>query len=151
MGRESSSAKEQASGITTAESGGSGADGNKTGFDAKRGRFYHAAGLTGVLGFLGLPGTGKTTLMLDKLWPAKRVIIYNTAGDFGYGPRQKPLPGFHFVHDISTLADWMLAHAQEQKENPELPDQFRVCFTPLRSSFDLPAGAGFWGLRFCCR
>src|SRR5436305_1245758 len=116
---------EQASGPTAAGERG-GTNGTKTGFDASRGRFYQN-GLTGVLGFLGLPGTGKTTLMLDKLWPADRVIIYNTAGDFGYGPRQKPLPGFHFVHDISTLAQWILDHARVQAEQPELRDKFRVC------------------------
>jgi len=68
--------------------------------------------------------------MLDKLWPGKRVVLYNTAGDFGYGPRQKPLPGFNFLHDISTLADWLLRSKVEQWP------QVRICFTPLRSSFD---------------
>lgn len=104
--------------------------GRKEGFDATRGRFYQS-GLTGVQGGLGVPGTGKTTLILEKLWPAAKVIIFNTAGDFGNGgPRQKPLPGFHFIFDISTLADWLL------KAKLENWPRVRICFTPLRSNVD---------------
>ena len=103
--------------------------GRKEGFDRKRGRFYQA-GLTGVFGGLGVPGTGKTTLILEKIWCARFVLIYNTAGDFGGGPRQKPLPGFHFVFDICTLGDWLL------KAKAEKWEQVRICFTPLRYGRD---------------
>lgn len=96
----------------------------KEGFDAKRGRFYQA-GITGVQGGIGVPGTGKTTLILEKLWPAQKVIIYDQAADFGHGPRQKPLPGFHHIFDISTLADWVLKAKAENWPN------VRICFTPL--------------------
>jgi len=68
--------------------------------------------------------------MLEKLWSALFVVIYNTAGDFGNGPRQKPLPGFHFIFDISTLAEWMLTARRENWQ------RMRVCFTPLRSKND---------------
>lgn len=98
--------------------------GRKEGFDHRRGRFYQA-GLTGVYGALGLPGTGKTTVILEKLWPASKVIIYDQAADFGYGTRQKPLPGFHHVFDICTLADWVL------KAKAENWPSLRVCFTPI--------------------
>src|SRR5262245_8752798 len=86
------------------QNGGAGAR-TEEGYDRGRGRFVHQGGLVGVQGGLGVPGTGKTTLILEKLWPARYVVIYNTAADFGYSPRQKPLPGFQFVHSVATLSD----------------------------------------------
>jgi hypothetical protein len=53
------------------------------------------------------------------------VIIFDQAADFGYGPRQKPLPGFHFVFDVATLGDWLLKAKQEKWE------EVRICFVPL--------------------
>jgi hypothetical protein len=58
------------------------------------------------------------------------VLIYNTAADFGNGPRQKPLPGFNYIFSVSTLAEWMLKARQQRWP------AFRVCFTPLRSRED---------------
>jgi hypothetical protein len=42
------------------------------------------------------------------------VLIYNTAADFGNGPRQKPLPGFNYIFSVSTLAEWMLKARQQR-------------------------------------
>lgn len=66
--------------------------------------------------------------MLESLWYAKFVLIYNTAADFGNGPRQKPLPGFHYCFSVTTLAEWMLKAKQANAP------QMRICFTPLRTS-----------------
>lgn len=70
--------------------------------------------------------------MLEKLWPARKVVIYNTVADFGYADpeRQKPLPGFHFFADPGLLGNALI---QSKEENwPEV----RFCFSPVRSVHD---------------
>ncbi len=59
--------------------------------------------------------------MAARIWPAHKVVIYNTAGSFGAGPGKNPLPGFVFVYRIYDLI-------QVLRQNPE---QLRVCFTPV--------------------
>ena len=68
--------------------------------------------------------------MLEKLWPAHKVILYNTVLDFGSADpeRQKPLPGFQFFADAGNLGDWLV------KAKIERWSKVRFCFSPVRSS-----------------
>lgn len=68
--------------------------------------------------------------MLNNLWKCPRVILYNTAADFGYGQRQKPLPGFNFIFSVPTLVNWL------SKARAENWEEVRICFTPIRGTVD---------------
>lgn len=80
----------------------------------------------GVIGFLGLPGTGKTFQMKRLFWDCLRVVVFNFASGFGpkgrCKPNQNPLPGFTFVYSVPDLL-MVLQKAGSGR--------VRVCFTPI--------------------
>src|SRR5947207_2835532 len=80
---------------------------------------------TGVIGFLGIPGTGKTFLMAAKFFDAARVAVFNTCGSYvphGSGIRKTPLPGFTFVYSLTDLIQ-----ALRQSGNGPV----KVVYTPM--------------------
>jgi hypothetical protein len=86
---------------------------------------------SGVIGFVGQPGCGKTYLMKQRFWDSQRVIVYNFAS--GFGPvgqcraNQNPLPGFVFVYSVPDLIQVLRQTGR---------GRVRVCFSPVRAPFD---------------
>jgi len=97
------------------------------GFDGTR---YVDAGLSGIVGIVGQPGTGKSFLMSDLIRQCRRVIVVDTVHQYGNGPRQNKLPGFVPVQSLRELiAYW----SKVRQKN------FRICYKPgmnLEAEFD---------------
>lgn len=91
---------------------------NESGWNGVR---YVDAGLSGVVGFLGQPGVGKTYFAGRFLKSCRRVIVFNTVGAYGDGPRQNRLPGFVAVSQPGELIDILRARGF---------GSFRVLYTP---------------------
>jgi hypothetical protein len=61
--------------------------------------------------------------MAYKFQSASRIVVFNTCGSYGVGPRKNPLRGFVFVYSIPAL---IAVLRQAGSAGP-----VRVCFTPI--------------------
>lgn len=81
------------------------------------------------MGFIAPPGHGKNFLMAYKFRQALRVLVFNTCGSYGNGPRNNRLPGFVFVYSMNDLIDVL------RQKGPSA--SVRVCFTPVGNDEDM--------------
>jgi hypothetical protein len=100
------------------------ADGKNTFTGFKDGKPWQQ-GITGITGFLAQPGHGKTFLMAARFWPARRCVVYNTAGNYASVPGENKniLPGFLFLYCMNDLVHVLRQTGQGQP--------LKVCFTPV--------------------
>lgn len=96
-------------------------------------------GVSGIIGHVGQPGTGKSYEMARTILGCARVAMFDPKNQYGDGPRQNRLPGFVTVRQPGELKN-VLRRAGRGR--------FRILYQPPRMlSFDESAGRGKKGTR----
>lgn len=85
---------------------------------------YEDAGLSGVIGFVGQPGTGKSYKAMAMFKKARRIVVLNSVGSYQPHPepRKNHLPGFPMIATPRDLVRYL---------RPRQRASFRVNYTPM--------------------
>jgi hypothetical protein len=97
-----------------------GGNARKTGGGWNGARFVDG-GLSGIIGIIGQPGTGKSFLMGKMLAGVRRGIVIDTVHQYGTGMRQNPLPGYTYLREPGELVNYWRKYRA---------GNFRICYQP---------------------